>query len=853
MLLNVNKADIRHKEQVVSFSDQTSAWVYEVPSEPDSTFTMTDTSDATLENFFQRPVRIGAWSWEVGTPFYQYVDVWQSYFTNLRVLNRINNYNLVRAKLHVKIVLNGNGFYFGRMLASYLPRPTEIFNIPLPRELFPDDIVGMSQRPHVLLDPTNSQGGELILPFFHRLNNLSIPKDEWAQMGVVILKDLNPLYHANAATEQITVTMYAWADSIELAIPTSTRCGSLVPQMGDEYGLRPVSSTANTVARAAGVLKAVPAIAPYAKATEEAAKAVSNVASIFGYSRPPTLDPPKTVMPQFVGNLANTNMPESSTKLTMDVKQEVTIDPRVTGLSGIDELSILSIAKRESFLTTIPWQTARSLDAVLASFVVSPMAFRKSDVGLPENQEYHLTPMCFAALPFRFWRGSIRYRFQIVASNFHKGRLRIVYDPYLLQSASVGEANINYSYVVDIADERDFTLSFGWGQEIAWRQTQTLPTVPHPTGVLDTVITSPPDTLQSNGCFSIVVVNELTVPNDLCPDTVSINVFVSAGDDFEVCVPSCTNIAQLSYSRLPVTPNFAPVVDPPQFEAQSGDATDVADQANESIPQSMQDVETLSVPIPVRDHSLDVYFGDPIVSFRQCLKRYQFVGASTIETSGTSTQAASKKFAYFTFPTIPLFRGFTTGGIHSAIHTTAGTPTAYNFVKFTLLNYLLPAFAGRRGGIRWKYHLVGSTNTATSAMIVSDSTPGAGYGSGWENIAAGQSTPPKPSLRSSQWLTYWPHTWCASHATALERNPVLEVELPYYTSARFTPTRRLDYSTAGNINIPYHTVRIAGTFGSAEVPALLSYVLVAEDFSLFFFSGVPIMYSYAEATPYVPV
>lgn len=852
MLINVNKADTRQQEQVVGFSDQTAAWVYEVPSEPDSTFGMTDTADATLDNFFLRPVRVSAVSWEVGTPLYEYLDVWTSYFTNKRVLNRLNNYNLVRAKLHVRIMLNGNGFYFGRVLASYLPRPTEIADIPLPRALYPEDMVGMSQRPHVMLDPTTSQGGEFVLPFFHRLNNLSVPKDEWAQMGVIILKDLNPLYHANAATEPITITTYVWAEGIELAIPTSTGSGAIVPQMGDEYGLKPVSSAANTVARAAGSLVQVPGIAPYAKATQEAAKAVSNVASIFGYSRPPTLDPPITNMPQYLGNLANTNVPESHTKLTMDCKQEVTVDPRVTGLAGIDEMSILSIAKRESFLTTVPWQTARPLDSVLGSFVVGPMAFLRSS-GIPESQENHLTPICFAALPFKYWRGSIRFRFQVVASNFHKGRLRIVYDPYILQSASVVETNVNYSYIVDIAEERDFTLSFGWGQEVAWRRTTPLPSVTYPSGVLDTIITSTPDALGSNGCLSIAVVNELTVPNDSCPDNVAINVFISAGDDFEVCVPECSNLAQLSYSRLPATPTLAEPIDEKVFEPQMGETADASDQANESIPQSVVDSQTLSVPIPLRDHSLDVYFGDPVVSFRQCLKRYEFVGASTVETSGTAAQAASKKFAYFTFPTIPLFRGFTNGGIHRAIHTTVGTSTSYNFTKFTLLNYLLPAFAGRRGGIRWKYHLVGATINSTSAMIVSDSQSGAGYGSGWEQIAVGTSTPPQPSRRAAQWLTYWPHTWCASHATMLEQNPALEVEFPYYSAARFAPTRRLDYATAGNPAIPYHTVRIASTFGSAEVPALLSYVSVAEDFNLFFFCGVPILYSYPEATPVTAV
>lgn len=829
MNMNINKAATRHDEEVVRFSDQTPDWVYSVPSNMDPTFGLTDTTDASLEGFFKRPVRIQAFQWLIGTPAYQYFDPWGDYFHNLRVVNRINNYNLIRAKLHLKIVLNGNGFYSGRLMVSYNPRPFEMNGIGAPRQFFNQDMIQMSQLPHVMLDPTTSQGGELVLPFFHQNSNLSIPADNFLSMGVIHIKELNPLQHANGATESITVTVYAWAEDVVLSIPTSTRNGSILPQMGDEYGLKPVSKAAATVARAAGALSSIPAIAPYAKATAEAAKSVGNIASIFGYSRPATLAEPNFIVPQHVGTLANTNLPEAVTKLTLDAKQEVTIDPRVVGLGNADEMSILSIAKRESYLTSWEWTTAQPLDTVLGSLVVSPMAF------FVQNRERTLTPLAFATLPFKYWRGTIKFRFQVVASAFHKGRLRAIYDPYILQGASVGEYNVNYSYVVDIADEKDFTLAIGWGQPLNWRQTTDLTTTAYPSGLYNTIIPATADSLNSNGCLTLVVVNDLTVPNNVDPHPIQVNVFVSAGDDFEVCVPYCRNIADLSFADYNTNPSG--IVEPPdkteeEFVAQMGDTADPVDDVNEDIPVSSEIQHTLAPSLPLSDHVLDVFFGDPVVSFRQCLKRYNYAISWPIA-------AGTFRYASFYLPDIPFFRGCVPGAIGQAISPVGVVNLKYNWSNMTLLNYLLPAYAGRRGGIRWKYQY-GGRQPAGCYMSVTKADDGVGYSSLQSNW--GDPTLATPNARAHQSISRLPHTWCATHVVSHAQNPSLEVELPYYPNRRYYPTRNIDVTTAGNTGTAYHRLVVTTQVPTGEVCDINAYVSVAEDFNLFFFCYVPQLY-----------
>jgi len=265
------------KEQNVSFNDQNPAYMYTVNSEPDSTFGQADLADAQLGDFFSRPLKIGSYEWGVNNILFTKFNPWQQYFENKRIINRISNFSLLRAKLHVKILINGNGFHYGRAIASYVPFHLED-DFTVDRAFFKEDIVQASQRPHFYLDPTTSQGGEIVLPFFLHKNALSIPDDEWRRMGEMTLQSLNDLKHANGATDRVTVSVFAWAEDVVLSMPTSTEPGALLPQccetpldsQADEYGTGPISQPASLVARWAGALTDAPILAPYARANDVA-------------------------------------------------------------------------------------------------------------------------------------------------------------------------------------------------------------------------------------------------------------------------------------------------------------------------------------------------------------------------------------------------------------------------------------------------------------------------------------------------------------------------------------------------------------------------------------------------------
>lgn len=171
-------------KQNVTWSDQSPGYMYEVIGQMDQTRMIAHNDDAELNDFFSRPLKIHTFEWSTSTAAYEEINPWSLYIENLRVINRISNYHVLRGNLCVKVLINGNGFYYGRLLCSYLPL-AKFDTLTRDRALIAADSVAASQRPHIYIDPTTNQGGELMLPFFWYKDGLRIPDDEWDGMGKI--------------------------------------------------------------------------------------------------------------------------------------------------------------------------------------------------------------------------------------------------------------------------------------------------------------------------------------------------------------------------------------------------------------------------------------------------------------------------------------------------------------------------------------------------------------------------------------------------------------------------------------------------------------------------------------------
>jgi hypothetical protein len=711
-------------------------------------------------------------------------------------------------------MINGNGFHYGRAIASYQPLHLND-DFTRNRAFFPQDVIAASQRPHVYLDPTTSQGGSLCLPFVYWNNALRIPQQDWRNMGQMNIRTINELKHANGATDNVTISVFAWAEEVTLSIPTAGEPGALSPQSGekDEYSSGPISKPASIVSKVAGALKSVPGIGPYALATQMASNTIARIATMFGFSRPASLAEIEPYKPSYFGNLATTNMHDTSTKLALDCKQEVTVDPRVMGLGSCDEMAVKHIATRESYLTTFGWQVADTTESLLWNCFVNPMLWDNQAGG-----EVHLPACAFAAVPFKFWRGTMKYRFQIVASAFHKGRLKITYDPYYQKS---NEYNVCYTHIIDLAKERDFTVDVGWGQGKSFLNVDTPDDVNLPFD--DSVSIGPDTNNRMNGVLSVYVVNDLTIPNSVANNNIQVNVFVSAGDDIEFGNPSAVLLENISYFS-----QSGEIYEPQSGENHADSDRTVA----ESEPIKMMASDSMAADIDETDNTLMVFMGEPIVSMRQCLKRYNYHSYIPRKNLGRSWKTVRTG-------DFPIYRGYAPGAIHE---TAALVP--YNYVKTVLLSYLTPAYTCCRGGLRWKYMRDGAPPTdswfqvnrfpgRTGASYLNIEEPVITNGSGSEDQTIAQ------AVRSI------PHTWPGAGATSVANNPVLELEFPYYSNLRFRPAKQGNKSTTANFN-SFHTLSSMWDSVTGGRDGFHAYVSTAEDFTLGFFTGAPVIFIVAQ-------
>jgi hypothetical protein len=812
------------KLPVLAFAEQTEE-EYLDASAPERDYATRITADrSALKDFLSRPVRIRQTSWTNGSSSIKF-NPWFDYLSDTRVIQKLNNFYNLRGTLCVKAVINGGPFLYGRLMMAY--RPLHFWDHVSDMN---ESLVIASQWPRIFIDPTTSLGGTIKCPFFYFKEYLNVKDADWDDLGLIYLLPMNELRSVapGVTAPAVTVTIYAWMENVEMLSPTETvvpQCGEIEPQIG-EFGdsKASISTVATNVAQAAGALKNVPTIGPYALATQTMARNVASIAKAFGYSAPLNLDRQvNTVKVDPKG--ATTNMQVPTAKMAVDVKQELTIDPQIAGVNFGDELSVLSIAQRETYLDTFNWMSSSAPESNLYSMLVLPSYCNLTSQYYPDDVYYTAaipTAIGFASMPFEYWSGSIKFRFQIVSSNFHKGRLAIIYDPAGDSLTGIGE-NMRFTEIIDISKTRDFTMTIDNNQQ------RSLLVIPPYPGTSQTYFTSngtiplTPVT-GSNGALSIYVLNELqassTVVSSGSPAVVQINVFVSAGDNFQLFAPTDWKIAKFG-----VVSEDVPT--PDAIEPQAGTL-------NESLAGDVNFIEETTAPVNAGGAQVElvpgnsgssaltkVYIGETITSFRQLLHRQMYHHSAY--RAMVRDRIYSRSMSFF-----PCHRGCVPGA------TCETNSIFYNYTANTIFNYLAPAFLGMRGGMRWKVVKAKNDSVALYANRLSvDQYTGYNYAF-------------TESAYSDDRL---PHGFFELHGinsgntfTTGGTDTVLDIELPYYSNNKFFPCRWLDY-TSNNYYQGTNGWRIHmdGTdIPDVTTPVLTRYYTeVAEDFTFLFFLNAP--------------
>lgn len=851
--LSVDQPVSSTTQQITAFSDEDAGWKTEIHGEYDETRDMVETTNTELGSFLERPVRAYVGSWVVGQPFFYKFNPWATFQANDAVKDKIGNYELLRYHLNMKVVISGTPFHYGRSIVSYNPL-SGLDEVTVDRNFLDVDVVGASQRPHFWLNPCNNEGGEMCMPFFWYNNYLSLSKGDANDMGEVVIKSLGNLLHANGGDDPVTITVYLWASDVVLTMPTGATTPAALTLLesqsgkqtkktnkpgnnakrtqgkgnastlnkGDEYGSGIISKPAAAVAKAAGMLEVIPGIAPYARATSMIADKVGKVAQIFGYSRPTVITDIAPYKPNPTGNLANTDAADAAHKLTFDSKQELTIDSRTVGLDGTDQMGITDIVCRESYLTSFEWNASDAVDDILWNSYVTPNLYNA------EQLEIHATPMAMIANIFRNWQGSVKFRFQIVKSQYHKGRILARYDPNFLQEGV--EYNQNYSRVIDISEEEDFEIVIGWAQAQAFLNCGDAMTQNFLN--FNTTRLGIAQNDYYNGVLELNVLNQLVSPSTDTP--VRVNVFVSMCDDAKFAFPDPDKIRRLHYfaprTVAPGTTGYdrAPGV----LLSQSGTESD------NNMPMGAQELQTIAQEQDPADHTMEVFYGDVVVSLRDLFKRYMKYLTRVPTPPNFPDVYRLHQYRDKVFP-------YHSGWDETGIHRSEDNRLEFLTVAQTLpLNFMAPCYAGWRGGIRRKFVYHDSNYPKVLQPTVSNFRFGEPQVNTRDILFSDDLVSLEKNL-SANWNQF---SVTGSTTTNIGVNNTLEVEFPFYQTGRFRSTRIIE---AANLpgNSYQHTVTsyckdVPGQTEEYKTTAFEEYVATGEDFSLFFFTGAPILYNY---------
>jgi hypothetical protein len=774
-------------------------------SDPTRLLSKTDTS---LDNFFKRPVKIRSYEWTTAAAFDQNFDPWSNYINNPRVANRISNYYNLKGTLKIRILINGNPFLYGRLMASYVP--LDIWDYSVSQENEVGYLTRLSQCPKVFIDPTRSEGGEMTLPFFYFKDMVNLTDGDYGQLGQIYIKSLGDLNHSNGTVDEAQISVFAWMEDVELSGLTHTNMLGLTPQ-ADETDMAnkgAISRPATALAGIAGVMANIPPIRPFALATQMAASGIASMAALLGYSAPVMTKSPDRYKPVLASNFAVTDQAVTTEKLTVDSKQELSIDPRISGMGASDPMLINEIATRESYLTNFTWAEGAATESLLWNVRVNPML---GVVDATDSGRF-LTALAFASVPFQYWTGTIDFRFQIVASAYHRGRIKVVFDPS--RTPLVSEYNVAFTEIIDLSEKDDFTISVSNAQPYGVLKVTSPQLL---TSGATSTITSPRER-EDNGTLSVFVVNKLTSPNETISNDVRVNVFVKAGKDFELFSPGS------AMGSLSVTAS------PQSSETDLEGHVDRNKPDHEDMTHHALGTEGFNSPDLAK-----VYMGERVCSLRPLTKRWNWHSLLTIIETGAANEY------YCTRDFFPYFRGGVTGAVD-----TRPDLSSVNYCSMTMLNYLVLGYSGFRGSVRYRIKPYGPSFrwnpiAMRVARVVDNNTSDMYLNRTrlWDNSIQlnerrFQDQSEEAGTSNEQMPFDGGRTGNCLMDTSL--STVLEFEVPFQSEFRFVPGKQVNFTTGGSWNTVWG-FRVIGR--ADDDTALHLWASAGEDFQTYFFTGAP--------------
>jgi hypothetical protein len=676
---------------------------------------------ASLTDWFKRPVRTKVFTLDEGADIIADFDPWKDYLNHPTITPKLEGYRLWRGNLKIKFLVTGSPYQYCPIIVSYKPLTAakedgepeldETFDFSGatapqytsyqgdPRKL---EMVHLSLRPHIMLYPHLSQGGEMSLPFVYPLDwqKFPYPGPETTyysvrrlNMGKLSIRTLTPLATcSSSAGRPVTITAFCWMENLELSVPT---VGTFVEQ--SMFGNTPaqiVSNVSNSVASTAWMPKLV-------RTGAGVLGKVADVASMLGFTKHSVVEDAK---PMRVGgnmHMAATNVSVASEVLAVEAGNNLSIDPSVMAPSSEDEMSIPNICGRPCLTYKFTWDSGLLPNTIIAQGPVTPENYLVTEHLGASGHTYNqvvMTNTAQVASLFKYWRGPITYTFQVVSTAFHKGRLYVSWEPDV--NANGFSTTYQRTEVLDISesDRLEFTIDFAKPE--AWSRSDSS-VIRDPLNLITSwqsgaTVPNYKDGAYCNGKLVVRVMNDLVSPVATAP--VEVLVWVS-GPGLEFAFP--LDVGSSGYG----------VEDP-------GSALTFLDpfvlQSVTKTVESVQGGASTSLGAAPSSGDSSVYMGEQVLSLKSLCQRTNLLCSFTQFQGGNGAPNAvmSVEMPRFPYPLaigtdrnsvpigIPLYSFPLSDGLIREGSTTVKVRSSFN--RNLPYHFIASAYAGIRGSVEYR-------------------------------------------------------------------------------------------------------------------------------------------------------
>jgi hypothetical protein len=654
-----------------------------------------------LDNFLDRPVEILKFQFVAGTPVATKINPWNTYFNHQSVRAKIRNFAFIRLKLMLKIIFSGTQWHYGRVLLS--PQPLDLANetlayweaaVAADATFMPLFLNYLSQAPgSYIVNVNENMPVEIEMPYIspkpmHRLFNNTTPAvgsttpfDDLDFAGSLYIYSINTVKAVSASPSLVYVQMYAWCEEVELGCNTGTVIDITAESKVDERKVGPIEKVASSLSTVAGALSSITPIAPFALASQMLFSGVASAAAILGWSKPVLNTNPEVVRNYALINGAVTIGTDVNKRIVLDPMQELTVDPAVCGTTS-DDMSIMAIASRPSYLTTFAVNDNSAANVPLWTCAVSPNLVTYQED--PAHDIYcQPTALAMSAQPFEYWRGTIKFRLEIVCSSFHRFKMGIGFEPNSLQSALINtsiELNKQYLAVIDIQETQVVEFEIPWASPYPWLQVGDCQTVILNHG---TFVDIPSTYKWANGYIFVFPFTELQSPDN---SDISVNVYVNSDN---IHYNGFTTI------NLPASRKI--------FEPEPPEPLTIR---SESSCKCSVEVTTLDLNKSTSsDSGISLYhFGEEPISFRTLMKRYVYQDQA--EMKGDTT-AVPKHIEI----------------IHQILPINQLPYGTEDVSELNLFSYFRYAYLGIKGSLRYRLYAISSVWSGNHPMKVKMANP----------------------------------------------------------------------------------------------------------------------------------